>query len=269
MADNTVLNAGSGGDTIATDDVAGVKYQIVKLADGTDQGTGLIAGDATNGLDVDVTRLPALVAGTANIGDVDVLTVPAPLSTTGGGTEAAALRVALATDSTGLVSVDDNGANLSIDWAGTPPPIGAGLEATALRVAIATDSTIQLEASTNNIGDVDVLTVPAPLSTSGGGLETTALRVTLASDSTGLVSVDDNGGAITVDWAGVAPPIGAGTEAAALRVAIATDSTIQLEASTNNIGDVDILTIAAGDNNIGNVDVVTLPALVAGSANIV
>src|SRR3990167_1833101 len=85
MADNTVLNAGSGGDTIATDDVAGVKYQIVKLADGTDQGTGLIAGDATNGLDVDVTRLPALVAGTANIGDVDVLTVPAPLSTAGGG----------------------------------------------------------------------------------------------------------------------------------------------------------------------------------------
>src|SRR3990167_7418526 len=76
MADNTVLNAGSGGDTIATDDVVGVKYQIVKLADGTDQGTGLIAGDATNGLDVDVTRLPALVAGTANIGDVDVLTLP-------------------------------------------------------------------------------------------------------------------------------------------------------------------------------------------------
>lgn len=37
----------------------------------------LVAGDATNGLDVDVTRLPALVAGTANIGDVDVLTVPA------------------------------------------------------------------------------------------------------------------------------------------------------------------------------------------------
>lgn len=37
----------------------------------------LIAGDAANGLDVDVTRMSALVAGTANIGDVDVLTVPA------------------------------------------------------------------------------------------------------------------------------------------------------------------------------------------------
>lgn len=33
-------------------------------------------GDVANGLDVDVTRLPALVAGTANIGDVDVLTLP-------------------------------------------------------------------------------------------------------------------------------------------------------------------------------------------------
>lgn len=36
-----------------------------------------IPGDATNGMDVDVTRLPALPAGTNNIGDVDVLTLPA------------------------------------------------------------------------------------------------------------------------------------------------------------------------------------------------
>lgn len=75
-------------------------------------------GDTTNGLDVDVTRLPALVAGSANIGDVDVLTVPAPLSTTGGGTEATALRVTLASDSTGLVSVDDNAGSLTVDLNG-------------------------------------------------------------------------------------------------------------------------------------------------------
>lgn len=36
-----------------------------------------LRGDAANGLDVDVTRLPALPAGTNNIGDVDVLTLPA------------------------------------------------------------------------------------------------------------------------------------------------------------------------------------------------
>lgn len=35
-----------------------------------------------------------------------------------------------------------------------------------------------------------------------------------------------------------------------------------------DIGDVDILSIAAGDNNIGNVDIVTLPALAAGTNNI-
>lgn len=32
-----------------------------------------------------------------------------------------------------------------------------------------------------------------------------------------------------------------------------------LPAGTNNIGDVDVLSIAAGDNNIGNVDIVTVP----------
>ena len=36
MADNTVLNAGSGGDTIATDDIAGVKHQQVKVEWGVD-----------------------------------------------------------------------------------------------------------------------------------------------------------------------------------------------------------------------------------------
>jgi len=42
-----------------------------------------------------------------------------------------------------------------------------------------------------------------------------------------------------------------------------TTSTIDaaLPAGTNNIGDVDILTIAAGDNNIGNVDIVTMPTV--------
>jgi hypothetical protein len=78
----------------------------------------------------------------------------------------------------------------------------------------------------------------AALSVVGGGAESTALRVTLANDSTGVVSVDDNGASLTVD----------GTV------------TANLAAGTNNIGDVDILSIAAGDNNIGNVDIVSLPA---------
>ena len=127
MADNTVLASGSGGDTIATDDIAGVKYprsKIVIGADGVNDGdvssanplpvtgsltvdlganndvtvtnatasslkaevvgtgtfavqvSSIAAGDNNIG-NVDIVSLPALAAGTNNIGDVDVLTVPA------------------------------------------------------------------------------------------------------------------------------------------------------------------------------------------------
>ena len=95
----------------------------------------LVGGDATNGLDVDVTRLPALPTGTNNIGDVDVLTVPAPLSTTGGGTEATALRVTVANDSTGLLGVDGDVAH---DAADSGNPVKMGMQArNALPTAVA------------------------------------------------------------------------------------------------------------------------------------
>jgi len=113
MADNTVLNTNATtGDTIATDDIGGIKYQRVKIvegADGFDDGdvssanplpvevkTALPAGTnaigklaANSGVDigdVDVTSLPALPAGTnaigklaansgVDIGDVDVTSI--------------------------------------------------------------------------------------------------------------------------------------------------------------------------------------------------
>jgi hypothetical protein len=75
MADNVPITAGTGTD-VATDDVAGVHYQKVKLDGGGDGATSPITGDTANGLDVDVTRLPALVAGSANIGDVDIASAP-------------------------------------------------------------------------------------------------------------------------------------------------------------------------------------------------
>ncbi|MBA2704914.1 MAG: hypothetical protein H0U60_13815 [Blastocatellia bacterium] len=59
MADNVPITAGSG-TTIGTDEVTigGILQHVqrIKLVDGADGGTGLIGGDATNGLDVDVTR---------------------------------------------------------------------------------------------------------------------------------------------------------------------------------------------------------------------
>lgn len=122
MADNVVANAGAGGATFASDDIAGVHYPRTKVvwgADGAANDTSAAAplpvGDAGGSLTVDGTVTANLAAGTNNIGDVDVLSVPAPLSTTGGGTEATALRVTVASDSTGVLSVDDNGSSLTVD----------------------------------------------------------------------------------------------------------------------------------------------------------
>lgn len=130
MADNAVVaNPGVGGATFASDQIAGIEYPRSKIVWGADG----IAGDTSvaNPLPTQVTSLPATPAGTNNIGDVDVLTVPAPLSTAGGGTEAAALRVTVATDSTGVLSVDDNGGSLTVDGAVTANA-GTNLNTSAL-----------------------------------------------------------------------------------------------------------------------------------------
>lgn len=52
MADNTTLNAGTGGDVIGSDNIAGVKYQRVKLIHGAD---GVNAGDVASGNPLPVT----------------------------------------------------------------------------------------------------------------------------------------------------------------------------------------------------------------------
>lgn len=76
MADNVPITAGSG-TNVATDDVSGVHYQRVKLVDGTLESSTAIAA--------------------------------------GGGVESGALRVTIASDSTGVVSVDDNGSSITVD----------------------------------------------------------------------------------------------------------------------------------------------------------
>lgn len=166
MVDNVQLNAGAGGEVCATDDIAGVQYQRVKLTDGTADSTTVVAA--------------------------------------GGGVEANALRVTIANDSTGVVSVDDNGSTLSVDDGAGSITVdnaalsvtGGGVEAGALRVTLANDST-GLVSVDDNGGSLTVDN--AALSVTGGGVEASALRVTLANDSTGVVSVDDNGGSLTVD----------------------------------------------------------------------
>jgi hypothetical protein len=100
MADNFETNAGSGGNTYASDDIASVHYPRVKISWGVD------------GAAVDASNSDPFPVGDAG----GSLTVDnAALAVTGGGVEASALRVTLANDSTGVISVDDNGGSLTVD----------------------------------------------------------------------------------------------------------------------------------------------------------
>jgi hypothetical protein len=77
MADNVAITAGSGTD-ISTDELAGGEHvQHMKLMDGTADSDTVIAS--------------------------------------GGGVEAGALRVTIASDSTGLISIDDGGNTITVD----------------------------------------------------------------------------------------------------------------------------------------------------------
>lgn len=130
MADNTILDGpGVGGDTIATDDIAGIKHQRVKVQYGDDGAATDVSDtnplpidDAGGSITVDGTvAVTQPVAVTDNAGSLTVDN--AALSVVGGGTQATALRVTVASDSTGVLSVDDNGASLTVD-VGTALPTG-------------------------------------------------------------------------------------------------------------------------------------------------
>ena len=87
----------------------------IKFGEALPAGSNAIGKLAANsGVDIGDVDILSIAAGDNNIGNVDIVTVPAPLNVVGGGTEAAALRVTLANDSTGVITVDGTvTANLS------------------------------------------------------------------------------------------------------------------------------------------------------------
>lgn len=76
-----------------------------------------------------------------------------------------------------------------------------------------------------------------------GNAGTETARVSISTDDVNLAAINTS----------------TATIAAAVSTEMQVDIVAPLPAGSNNIGDVDILSIAAGDNNIGNVDIVTLP----------
>ena len=163
-------------------------------------------------------------------------------SPVGAGTEAAAIRVTLATDSTGVVSIDDNGGAITVDgtvavtgtfWQATQPVSGTFWQATQPVSGTFWQAT-------------QPVSLASPV---GAGTEAAAIRVTLATDSTGVVSIDDNGGAITVDGT-VAVTGMTACNTGAVVLAAGTAEIGKLGAGTAEIGK-----LAAGTALIGKVGI--------------
>lgn len=114
MADNVPITAGTGTD-VATDDVGSVHYQKVKLALGAD---GAIDTLLDSGQQTMANSAPVVIASDQS----EVPVSNSVLSVVGGGTEATAQRVTIASDSTGVLSVDDNGSSLTVDGTVTANP---------------------------------------------------------------------------------------------------------------------------------------------------
>jgi len=198
MADNTVLNAGAGGDTLATDDIAGIKHQRVKIEHGAD------------GAASDVSTASPLPVSLANTGanatavKVDGSAVTQPVSAA-----ALPLPTGAATEATlgtlnGKVTACNTGA---VTVAASALPTGAA--SSALQTSgNASLTSLDGKVTACNTGAVTVAGSALPT-----GAATSALQT---SGNASLTSIDGkvtacNTGAVTV--AGSALPTGAATSA--------------------------------------------------------
>jgi hypothetical protein len=136
MADNVAITAGSG-TTIHTDETASGHIQIVKLADGTADSTARIPGDATNGLDVDVTRVSGnvtVVQSTASSLKAEVVgavahdspvSTPPPINNAGVATTSLVANTAVANDDISYLRTTTDGRVLVHPY-GSPENIVSG-----------------------------------------------------------------------------------------------------------------------------------------------
>jgi hypothetical protein len=274
MADNVEITPGSG-DVVGADDISGVKYQRVKLIIGSN---GINDGDVAS-----ANPLPISGTVSANLGATDNAVLDAiaasEVSIDSKITACNTGAVVLAAGSAAIGKLAANsGVDIGdVDVASCALPTGASTAANQATIIGHVDG---LETSLSAINEKMVT-----------GTDIGDVTINNASGAS-AVNIQDGGNAITVDnggtfavqaditkIAGASVVVSGGSEANALRVTLANDSTgqVKLAAGTAaigkltansgvDIGDVDVLSIAAGDNNIGNVDIAS--AIPAGNNNI-
>lgn len=301
MADNVELNAGTGGATAATDDVAGVHFQKVKIDVGGDGASSPLSNSAP---------LPVSDAGGSLTVDGTVAVTHAAL------TELAAALIpedtAHSSTDTGIMAMfvrQDAQADFAADGDYVPGSIDAdgNLRVVIPSTAVTNAGTFAVQAAqsgtwnvtvnaaiaagNNNIGDVDIASIAAGNNNIGdvdvASLPASTNTLEVVGDAAHDAAAAGNP-VLVGGYASAAAPTDVSADADVVRAwylrngaratvltaagaLIPGDATNGLDidvtrmsalvASSANIGDVDVLTIAAGDNNIGNVDIVTMPSV--------
>jgi hypothetical protein len=265
LADNLTLNVGTGGAILATDDVAGVHYQRVKVTWGVDDTATAVTAAAP---------LPVVQTGTHTVtgagGSFPVtdsggsLTVDAPVATpvfvrlSDGAAAISALPV---TDNGGNLSIDDGGNSITVDGTvsitansavnvaqvgGTNADTNSGVKsAGTLRVVLATDQpalTNKLLVTPDSVAlpanqSVNVSQLAGTTTDTNSGVKSAGtLRVVLATDQPALtnkllvtpdsVALPANQSVNNSQINGVTPLMGNGvTGTGSQRVTIASDNT--------------------------------------------
>lgn len=225
-----------------------------------------------------------LAAGAAIVGSVAIdQTTPGTTnavvaSLAAGQTLATVTTVGAVTTITNVVHVDDNGGALTVDGtvaisgsvavtgpltdtqlrasavpvsaAALPLPTGAATEATLADVK----TSVQLIDNAVSGAGFNITQLAGAAVPIGAGTEAAAVRVTIATDSTGTLSVDDGGGALTVDGTVAATQSGTWNVGTVTTVTAVTAITNALPAGTNAIGK-----LAANSGvDIGDVDVTSV-----------
>lgn len=236
MADGVVLDPGAGGAQVATDEIGAFHHQRVKVQIGADGS----ASDVHSGN-------------------------PLPINDAGG-----SLTVDGSVGLTGAIPAGNNNIG-DVDVASLPAGSQAGVAAKT--------SDYDSGAGTDTV-PMQGIALPASGGAVQGGTNANPIRTdptgTTSQPISGIVGVHDNGGVLSVDDNGSTLSVDDG--AGSLTVddggsSLTVDGSVSLAAAipagTNNIGDVDVLSLPAlpaGSNNIGDVDVASLPA--ASSATI-
>jgi hypothetical protein len=233
---------------------------VVKVIAGYDgAAVQVVHTDATGDIQVDLAS--SIPAGTNNIGDVDVLTEPATSADASAGLPAVS-KVIAGYDGTNIRTIHtDATGDIQVDIASSIP------------------------AGANNIGDVDVLTEPATVA--NGGALPAVVKVMAGYDGANVQVVHtDASGDVQVDLASALPAgtnnIGdvdvltepataadGGALPATTKVISGYDGANVQVIHTDATGDIQVdlaSSIPAGTNNIGDVDVLSLPGALTGYA---